>query len=101
MADQLSQSSVGAAQKSGPSRTVVVLAAAAILAVMFLIVWLQSSKYEPLLVGKVAPDFQLPDLNDKQLRGFGKADGLSKFLGDVVQALPGGNAFDGGFVQEL
>ena len=57
--------------------TVVVLAAAAILAVMFLIVWLQSSKYEPLLVGKVAPDFQLPDLNDKQLR-------LSDYRGKVV-----------------
>jgi peroxiredoxin len=44
---------------------------------MFLIVWLQSSKYEPLLVGKVAPDFQLPDLNDKQLR-------LSDYRGKVV-----------------
>jgi cytochrome c biogenesis protein CcmG/thiol:disulfide interchange protein DsbE len=77
MADQVSQSSLGAASRPGPSRTVVVLAAAAILAVMFLIVWLQSSKYEPLLVGKVAPDFQLPDLNDKQLR-------LSDYRGKVV-----------------
>jgi cytochrome c biogenesis protein CcmG, thiol:disulfide interchange protein DsbE len=77
MADQLSQSSAGATTTSGPSRAVVVLAAAAILAVMFLIVWLQSSKYEPLLVGKVAPDFQLPDLNDRQLR-------LSDYRGKVV-----------------
>ncbi|MCE3223906.1 MAG: resA [Nitrospira sp.] len=77
MADQLSQSSLGAVPRSGASRTVVVLAAAAILAVMFLVVWLQSSKYEPLVVGKVAPDFQLPDLNDKQLR-------LSDYRGKVV-----------------
>ena len=56
---------------------VVVLAAGAILAVMFLVVWLQSSKYEPLVVGKVAPDFLLPDLNDKQLR-------LSDYRGKVV-----------------
>ena len=77
MADQLTQNSVGAASRSGPSRTLVVLAAAAILAAMFLVVWLQSSKYEPLLVGKVAPDFQLPDLSDKQLR-------LSDYRGKVV-----------------
>src|SRR5688500_6581947 len=77
MSDQVSQSSVSAASRTGPSRAMVVLAAAAIFAVMFLVVWLQSSKYEPLLVGKVAPDFQLPDLNDKQLR-------LSDFRGKVV-----------------
>ena len=47
-----------------------VLVAATILGVMFLVVWLQSSKYEPLVVGKQAPDFQLPDLNEKQLRLF-------------------------------
>ena len=77
MAEQLSQTSTGPAARSGPSRMVVVLAAAAILAVMFLVVWLQSSKYEPLVVGKVAPDFQLPDLADKQLR-------LSDYRGKVV-----------------
>jgi thiol-disulfide isomerase/thioredoxin len=77
MSDHVNQSSTGAAVRSGPSRTVVVLAAAAILGVMFLVVWLQSSKYEPLVVGKEAPDFQLPDLNDKQLR-------LSDYRGKVV-----------------
>ena len=77
MAEQLSQTSTGPAARSGPSRMVVVLAATAILAVMFLVVWLQSSKYEPLVVGKVAPDFQLPDLADKQLR-------LSDYRGKVV-----------------
>lgn len=55
----------------------VVLAAASILGVMFLIVWLQSAKYEPLVVGREAPDFQLPDLNDKPLK-------LSDYRGKVV-----------------
>jgi cytochrome c biogenesis protein CcmG/thiol:disulfide interchange protein DsbE len=77
MAEQLSQTSTSLPARSGPSRMVVVLAAAAILAVMFLVVWLQSSKYEPLVVGKVAPDFQLPDLADKQWR-------LSDYRGKVV-----------------
>ncbi len=77
MAEQLSQGSVSSGSSPGPSRMVVVLAAGAILAVMFLVVWLQSSKYEPLVVGKVAPDFLLPDLNDKQLR-------LSDYRGKVV-----------------
>lgn len=77
MADQLIQNPAGTAPRTGPSRTIVVLAAAAILVVMFLVVWLQSSRYEPLVVGKAAPDFQLPDLNDKQLR-------LSDYRGKVV-----------------
>jgi cytochrome c biogenesis protein CcmG/thiol:disulfide interchange protein DsbE len=90
MTDQINQASAGTAARRGPPRTVVVLAAAAILGVMFLVVWLQSSKYEPLVVGKQAPDFQLPDLNDKPLRlsdyrGKGR---LLEFLGDVVQTLP-------------
>src|SRR5574340_310830 len=77
MADQSIQSPVGTVARTGPSRTIVVLAAAAILGAMFLVVWLQSSKYEPLIVGKEAPDFQLPDLNDNQLR-------LSDYRGKVV-----------------
>ena len=59
------------------NKLVIVLASAAILAVVFGLVWMQSSKYEPLTVGKVAPDFYLPDLNDKELR-------LSDFRGKVV-----------------
>ena len=66
--------------ESSPARSnklVIVLASAAILAVVFGLVWMQSSKYEPLTVGKVAPDFYLSDLNDKELR-------LSDFRGKVV-----------------
>ncbi|MBI4401380.1 MAG: TlpA family protein disulfide reductase [Nitrospirae bacterium] len=59
------------------SRIMIALAALAILAFAFGVVWLQSSKYEPLTVGKIAPDFELPDLNDKAIR-------LSDFRGKVV-----------------
>ena len=79
MADQSVIQSAPQAESS-PTRSnklVIVLASAAILAVVFGLVWMQSSKYEPLTVGKVAPDFYLPDLNDKELR-------LSDFRGKVV-----------------
>lgn len=66
-----------ASQGTSRSRFVVVLAAALILVVMFMVVWLQSAKYEPLTVGKMAPDFQLPDLNDTEVR-------LSDYRGKVV-----------------
>lgn len=59
------------------NKLVIVLAATAILALVFGLVWMQSSKYEPLTVGKVAPDFNLPDLNEKEIR-------LSDFRGKVV-----------------
>lgn len=62
---------------TGGSRVIVVLVAAAILIAMFTVVWLQSAKYEPLTVGKIAPDFQLPDLNEKEIR-------LSDYRGKVV-----------------
>jgi len=79
MAEQSMMESASQAESS-PTRSnklVIVLASAAILAVVFGLVWMQSSKYEPLTVGKVAPDFYLPDLNDKELR-------LSDFRGKVV-----------------
>ena len=55
----------------------IVLAGAAIFALVFGIVWMQSAKYELLAVGKPAPDFDLTDLNDKPQR-------LSDFRGKVV-----------------
>lgn len=55
----------------------ILIAGAVVLVATFAIVWLQSSKYEPLVVGKPAPDFALTDLNDKSHR-------LSDFRGKVV-----------------
>ena len=48
-----------------------------VLALVFSVVWLQSSKYEPLTVGMAAPDFELPNLGDDTVR-------LSDFRGKVV-----------------
>lgn len=59
------------------SRVMILIAGAVVLVATFAIVWLQSSKYEPLVVGKPAPDFALTDLNDKSHR-------LSDFRGKVV-----------------
>jgi cytochrome c biogenesis protein CcmG, thiol:disulfide interchange protein DsbE len=77
MADQSVINSLSPPQGTSRSRFVVVLIAGLILMVMFMVVWLQSAKYEPLTVGKPAPDFQLPDLNDKDIR-------LSDYRGKVV-----------------
>jgi cytochrome c biogenesis protein CcmG, thiol:disulfide interchange protein DsbE len=74
--------------RSGGSRLLIVLAGAAILAVVFGIVWMQSAKYELLTVGKTAPDFALTDLNDKPQRLFSRQGGVSELLGDLVQTLP-------------
>jgi cytochrome c biogenesis protein CcmG, thiol:disulfide interchange protein DsbE len=63
--------------RPGGSRLLIVLAGAAIFALVFGIVWMQSAKYELLAVGKQAPDFDLTDLNDKPQR-------LSDFRGKVV-----------------
>ena len=67
---------------SGPrtaarSKLLIPIAALAILALAFGVVWVQSSKYEPLTVGKTAPDFQLVDMQDRDVR-------LSDYRGKVV-----------------
>jgi cytochrome c biogenesis protein CcmG/thiol:disulfide interchange protein DsbE len=63
--------------RSSGSRVVIFAVGTAILVAVFTLVWLQSAKYEPLAVGKPAPDFSLTDLSDKNYR-------LSEFRGKVV-----------------
>ena len=58
-------------------RLTVLLGGLAILAFAFGMVWLQSSKYEPLVVGMTAPNFSLPDLQ-------GKTQRLTDYRGKVV-----------------
>ncbi len=59
------------------SKLTITLVSIVILAVTFGIVWLQSAKYEPLTVGKEAPDFSLPNLDEQTVR-------LSDYRGKVV-----------------
>src|SRR2546430_16033183 len=77
MADQAITEERQEAQPRAQSRGLIALASVAILAMAFGLVWIQSSKYEPLTVGKIAPEFELPDLVDKGVR-------LSDFRGKVV-----------------
>ena len=78
----------GTVSKAGPAprgsasaalrrRLVVTFGGLGILALAFGVVWMQSSKYEPLLVGMQAPDFNLPDMQ-------GKTQRLSDYRGKVV-----------------
>jgi cytochrome c biogenesis protein CcmG/thiol:disulfide interchange protein DsbE len=62
---------------SARRRLIVSLGGLAILALAFGVVWMQSSKYEPLVIGMMAPDFSLPDLQ-------GKTQRLSTYRGKVV-----------------
>ncbi len=77
MAEESITSSAQEAPPRTVSRLVIGLASIAILALAFGLVWMQSAKYEPLTVGKVAPDFELPGLDERTVR-------LSDFRGKVV-----------------
>lgn len=77
MAEQTTSSFSEPARTQGGSRLLILAVGTAILSAVFTLVWLQSAKYEPLAVGKPAPDFALADLNDKPYR-------LSDFRGKVV-----------------
>jgi cytochrome c biogenesis protein CcmG, thiol:disulfide interchange protein DsbE len=63
--------------RPGSRRLIVPIGGVLILALAFGVVWLQSAKYEPLLVGMAAPDFSMKDLQGRQQK-------LSDFRGKVV-----------------
>ena len=77
MAEQSITNTTSQAKPTGMSRLTITAMAMGILLLAFGLVWMNSSKYEPLTVGKVAPDFELPGLDDKTMR-------LSDFRGKVV-----------------
>ena len=78
MADQATTSSASISpRRQGSSRLLILGVGTTILIAVFTLVWQQSAKYEPLAVGKAAPDFSLADLNEKHYR-------LSDFRGKVV-----------------
>jgi cytochrome c biogenesis protein CcmG/thiol:disulfide interchange protein DsbE len=78
MAEESVRSDIPQTESAGGSRLRITVAAVAILGLAFCAVWLQSSKYEPLTVGKVAPEFSLPALDES------KTVRLSDFRGKVV-----------------
>ena len=77
MSEDAAGDSIQEVGRTRPSKVLIGVTSLAILVLAFGVVWLQSSKYEPLTVGKVAPDFELPDLDDKSVR-------LSDFRGKVI-----------------
>src|SRR5690349_18598722 len=77
MAEQSTPSNLTSLPAQGRSRLLILGVGTTILIAVFTLVWLQSAKYEPLAVGKPAPDFSLSDLNEKPYR-------LSDYRGKVV-----------------